>query len=201
MACSSYSFVCTISLSSLCKLIWRHWTYKIPLRYILSSVWVRLRIFSPLSIIQYVGLYVLSLPISPVMIERIYILFLIIIIKSEVWTITHCLGLGHETMVPTVCLSIFLCMHQCMEREFYLKSYTGKSHSNMKITQRPYMTEGLTGKYVINGTDWQLVCYSTFCSQYIAFVYYPYKTPSFSSLYILHKHLIAAASFSMWHIV
>ena len=44
----------------------------------------------------------------PVMIERIYILCLVIIIKLEVWTITHCLGLGHETMVCTVCLSIFL---------------------------------------------------------------------------------------------
>ena len=62
----------TISLSSLCKLIWRHWTYKMPVRYILSSVWVRLSIFSPLSIIQYVGLYVFSFPISLVMIERIY---------------------------------------------------------------------------------------------------------------------------------
>ena len=40
----------TISLSSLCKLIWRHWTYKVPVRYILSSVWVRLSIFSPLSL-------------------------------------------------------------------------------------------------------------------------------------------------------
>ena len=97
-----------ISLSSLCKIVWRHWTYKMPVRYILSSVWVRLSIFSPLSIIQYVGLYVFSLPISLVMIERIYILCLIIIIKSEVWTITHCSGLGHETMVPAVCLSIFL---------------------------------------------------------------------------------------------
>ena len=37
-----------------------------------------------LSIIQYMGLYVFSLPISLVMIERIYILCLIIIIKSEV---------------------------------------------------------------------------------------------------------------------
>ena len=98
----------TISLSSLCKLIWRHWTYKMPVRYILSSVWVRLNIFSTLSIIQYVGLYVFSLPISLVMIERMYILCLIIIIKSEVWNITHCLGLGRETMVPAVCLSIFL---------------------------------------------------------------------------------------------
>ena len=42
------------------------------------------------------------------MIERIYILCLIIIMKSEVWTITHCLGLRHETMVSAVCLSIFL---------------------------------------------------------------------------------------------
>ena len=60
------------------------------------------------SIIQYVGLYVFSLPITVVMIEIIYILCLIIIIKSEVWTITHCLGLGHETMVSAVYLSIFL---------------------------------------------------------------------------------------------
>ena len=98
----------TISLSSVCKPIWRHWIYKMPIRYILSSVWVRLSIFSPLSIIQYVGLYVFSLPISLVMIERIYILCLFIIIKSEMWTIIHCLGLGHETMVSAVCLSIFL---------------------------------------------------------------------------------------------
>ena len=79
-----------------------------PVKCNLSSVWVRLSIFSQLSIIQYVGLYVFSLPIPFVMIARIYILCLIIIIKSEVWTITHCLGLGHETMVCPVCLSIFL---------------------------------------------------------------------------------------------
>ena len=55
------------------------------------------------------GLCVFSLHISLVMIERIYILCIIIIIKWElVWTITHCLGLGHETMVCAVCLSVFL---------------------------------------------------------------------------------------------
>ena len=42
-----------------------------------------------------------------VMIERIHILCLVIIIKSEVWTNTHCLGLGHETMVCAVCLFVF----------------------------------------------------------------------------------------------
>ena len=46
------------------NLIWRHWTYKMPVRYNLPSVWVRLSIFSQLSIILYVGLCVFSLPIS-----------------------------------------------------------------------------------------------------------------------------------------
>ena len=73
----------TISLSSLCKLIWRHWTYKMPVRYILSSVWVRLNIFYPLSTIQYVGLYVFSLPISLVMIERIDIYTYVLLLSSN----------------------------------------------------------------------------------------------------------------------
>ena len=41
------------------------------------------------------------------MIVRTYKLDLIII-KSEVWHICHCLWLGHETIVCAVCLSIFL---------------------------------------------------------------------------------------------
>ena len=57
----------------------------------------------------YVGLCAFSLPVSFVMIERVYIICLIIIIRSEVWTITHCLGSGrHGTLVCAVCLSIFL---------------------------------------------------------------------------------------------
>ena len=110
LACRTYSFVCTIH--HLIIIIVQ--TYlkalnlkKMPVRYTLSSVWVRLGRFSPLTNIQYVGLYFFSLSISLVMIERIYILCIIIIIKSEVWTITHCLGLGHETIVFAVCISIF----------------------------------------------------------------------------------------------
>ena len=61
----------TISLSSLCKLIWRHWTYKMSVRYILSSVWVRLSIFSQLSIVHYMGLCVFSSPISLMMTGKI----------------------------------------------------------------------------------------------------------------------------------
>ena len=61
----------TISLlSSLCRLIWRHWTTKMLVRYMLPSVCVRLRQLSHSSIIQYMGLCVFSLPISPVMIVR-----------------------------------------------------------------------------------------------------------------------------------
>ena len=96
----------TVSLSSLCKLIWRHWTYKI-------DIFCRVcKIKHILSVIHYTicgaVFFQFSLSISLVMMERICILCLIIIIKSEVWAITHCLGLGHETMVSAVCLSIFL---------------------------------------------------------------------------------------------
>ena len=59
-------FVCLYITSShyhhCANFIWRHWTYKMPVRYNLSSVWVRLSIFSQLSIIQYVGLCVLVYP-------------------------------------------------------------------------------------------------------------------------------------------
>ena len=117
-----------ISLSSLCKIIWRHWNYKMPVRYILSSVWVRSSILSQLSImlsiIQYVGLCVFSLPTPLGMIERIYIFCLIIITKSEVWTVTHCLGLGHETMVCAVCLSIFLYSSKVFYIKLIINSWT-----------------------------------------------------------------------------
>ena len=77
--------------------IWRHWTNKMPIRYNLSGVWVRFTIFSQWSIIQYVGLCVFSVPISLVMIERIYM-----------YTLSY---YHHQIgMVCAVCLSIFLSM-------------------------------------------------------------------------------------------
>ena len=57
-----------------CANIWRHWTYKMPVRYILSNVWVRVSIFFQLSIVHYMGLCIFSLPISLVMTERIFTL-------------------------------------------------------------------------------------------------------------------------------
>ena len=56
----------------------------------LSAIFRRVRLNSQLSITQYRGLCVFSLPISPVMIEGICILCLIIIIKLEIWTNIHC---------------------------------------------------------------------------------------------------------------
>ena len=71
---------------------------------IFCGVWIKLSILSQLYIIQYVGLCVSNLPSSLVVAEIIYILCLIIIIKSGLLTITHCLGLCHETMVCAVFL-------------------------------------------------------------------------------------------------
>ena len=62
-------------------------------------------VISQLSIVHYMGPCVFSLPI-PLWWLRKYIPCLIIIIKSEVWTTIHSLGLGHETMVCAVCLYI-----------------------------------------------------------------------------------------------
>ena len=81
LACRSYSFVCTVHHLIIIIVQTHHWTCEMPVRYILSSVWIRLSIIPSLSSIQYVGLYVFSLSISLVMIKRICILCLIIIIK------------------------------------------------------------------------------------------------------------------------
>ena len=64
-------------------------------RYIMSSVCLRLSQFSQLSSMQYVGLCVFSLPI-----------YLMLIVRLHVWPICHCLGLCYETMICAVCLSI-----------------------------------------------------------------------------------------------
>ena len=60
----------TISLLSLCRIIWRHWSTKMLVKCMLPSVCLRLRQFSKLSFNQYIGLRVFSLPNSPVLIVR-----------------------------------------------------------------------------------------------------------------------------------
>ena len=141
--CRSYSFVCTVHhlIIIIVQKYLKTLNLKMPARYILSTVWVRLSIYSQLSIIQsiihYVGLCVFSLPTPLVKFKIIYILCLIIIIKSDVWTITHCLGLGRETMVCAVCISIFLWYIDtyltCVETFWlvYLRLYMILIHCNL----------------------------------------------------------------------
>ena len=72
----------TISLSSLCKLIWRHWTYKMPVKiYFVECV---NKIEHILSVIHYAicGAVCFSLPISLVMIEGKYIF---VLLSSSNW--------------------------------------------------------------------------------------------------------------------
>ena len=108
LACRWYSFVCTLHhfIIIIVQTYLKTLNLKMPLRYILSSVWVRLSIFSQISIIQYIGRCLFSLHISLVIIERIYSLSYQ---HHQIGSMN--LGLGHETMVFAVCLSIFLC--QC----------------------------------------------------------------------------------------
>ena len=50
------------------------------------------------------------------------VLYLIFIIKPEVWIINHCLGLGHETMVCAVCLTMLLYHWRHSFWKYYLQN-------------------------------------------------------------------------------
>ena len=95
----------TISLSSICRLTRRHWTNKMLVRYMLSGcLW--LRQFSQLSSFNIWDCVSSAYPFLWWSWECV--LYLIIIIKSEVWIINHYSGLSYETMVCAVCLTMFL---------------------------------------------------------------------------------------------
>ena len=100
----------TISLSSLCRLIWKHWTTKMLVRYMMPSVCLRLRQFSQLSLYSLYGAVCLQLTqFSCDDRENVYFILLSSSNrKYESLIINHCLGLGHETMVCAVCLTMFL---------------------------------------------------------------------------------------------
>ena len=63
---------------------------------------------SQLSFVPCMVLGVFRLPTNLMMIARICVFYLTLIIKSEVWPVCHRLGVGYETMVCAVCISIFL---------------------------------------------------------------------------------------------
>ena len=82
----------------------KRWTYKMLFGYILLSGYLRRSPFSQSSFMQYTELYTSSLPI---LFWRLWVFHPIIIIRSEICFISHCLELGHETMVCVVCLAMF----------------------------------------------------------------------------------------------
>ena len=74
----------TAPLSSLCKLIWGHWTYEMLFRYIISILFLQ---EGPCVIVYRFILWWLQ--------EYNYLISFIIT-KSEIWIISHRVGLGHE---------------------------------------------------------------------------------------------------------
>ena len=86
--------------------LWMHWTTKMLVVYVLPNVCLRLRQLSQLSFIDIWGC-VCSVSQFSCDGRKNVCTYLIIIIKSEVWFINHCLGLGHQTMICAVCLTMF----------------------------------------------------------------------------------------------
>ena len=67
---------------------------------------------------QYMGLCLFNLQFSSEIIVRIVVLDLIIIPEYEVWTISHHVGLGHEIVVCSVCLEMFLRTQPCYHARY-----------------------------------------------------------------------------------
>ena len=112
MACRSYSFVCT--LHHLIIIIVPTYLWTLNLWNVCQIYFVECvsKIEHILLVIYYsiYGAVCFQFTQSPRDGWENILLCLIIIMKSEVWTIIHCLGLGHETMVCAVCLFILFLM-------------------------------------------------------------------------------------------
>ena len=89
-----------------------HWTYKMFFR-LCSVEWVsNIKSIFSVHFMRHMGLYTFSLPIYLLKIVGISVFHLIIIVKSKMCFISHCLRLGHEIMVCVICLDMFLYIEQ-----------------------------------------------------------------------------------------
>ena len=82
--------------------------------------------------------------------------------KSEVWTILHWLGLGHETMVWAVCLSIFLWirdMARWLRGTFVFWWYLSRIWPSVTDMQHYYHARYPTDDWHL-GYMFSLVCFS-----------------------------------------
>ena len=76
---------------------------------VMYILWIVCKINAILSIMSFAiyGAACFQLTHVSLKIVSIFVLPLIINIKSEVWIISRCLALGHDTLACTVCLAIF----------------------------------------------------------------------------------------------
>ena len=123
-----------------CKIICKHWTWNVCQIYFVECV---SKIEHILSVIHYsiYGAVCFQFTQFPHDDWENILLCLIIIIKSEVWTIIHCLGLGHETMVCAVCLFIFL-----LEWQVFLW-HSNKNNCNPTIILFPCKAIAIINRY------------------------------------------------------
>ena len=142
----------TISLSSLCRLIWKHGTTKMLVRYMMPSVCLRLRQFSQLSLYSLYGAVYSAYPIL-LWWSRECVLYLIIIIKPEVWIINHCLGLGHETMVCAVCLTMFFCVSKSVPGPIMSSIYLSGSLSVLRFARNNLRASNYSRVVVVSSSN------------------------------------------------
>ena len=105
-----------------------------------------------------IRLCIFNLPISIMMVLRIYILFIIIIIKSELWLTCHCLGLGHETIACAVCLSIFF----QLELQLLLFLFVSLPKWQGKLLEISRWSSVRAGNYHISLWSFKIVLLSSF---------------------------------------
>ena len=105
---------------------------------IFCQVCVQDQVHSQLCFMQYISLSVFSITISLLMIARKCVLNLIIITKS-IWIISHCVGLGRETMVCSVCLAWAGLLQEYLQDTL--------SHTNIPLTVQ----------HSVSGSFWQLI--------------------------------------------
>ena len=75
------------------------------------------------------------------------VLYPVIIIKSGVWSTCHCLGLAHEAMVGSVCLSIFF-WKVYRRRESFLFSHSEFYRISQCFISVPHITRSEENKQV-----------------------------------------------------
>ena len=107
------------------------------------------------------------------------VLYLIIIIKPEVWIINHCLGLGHETMVCAVCLTMFLLYVETLIHilsQQRLTSLTlGQSYNCLSDSEITLANVGNISRYKdsINQNKTEYTCMGNACTLFIYQEIYP----------------------------